>query len=54
MIENHTAIAIAGLCDAIKRLEKAIRTGDMSYVDECEEKRERVERKILNQINPPK
>ena len=44
---NRLVNAVAGLCDSCKRLERAIETGDRSYLDEAKAKREAVERAIL-------
>lgn len=44
---NQLKTMIAGLCDAIKRLERAIETGNSSYIEECREKRKAVESKVL-------
>lgn len=43
---DQLVLAVAGLCDALKRMERAVETGDHSYVAEARGRREAAERAI--------
>lgn len=43
---EQLVLAVASLCDSLKRMERAVLTGDHSYVDEAKGRREAAERSI--------
>lgn len=43
---QQLVLAVASLCDSLKRMERAVLTGDHSYIEEAKGRREAAERSI--------